>query len=178
MQHFTQRYAAPLGGVLLASDGKALTGLWFDGQKYFAKNLAKGSRKQNLTVFSEAARWLDLYFSGKVPDFTPALRPAGTPFQCEVWNILLHIPRGATMGYGEIAHKIAQRRGLAKMSAQAVGGAVARNPISIIIPCHRVVGAGGNLTGYSAGIARKIRLLQLEGVDTGKFFMPARGTAL
>lgn len=175
---YTHHYHSPLGGITLASDGKALTGLWFDGQKYFLDTLCQEHEKKDLPVFKQADHWLDLYFSGKAPDFTPPLNPKGTAFRKAVWDILLTIPYGQTLTYGEIAGKIAKQRGLAQMSAQAVGGAVGHNPISIIIPCHRVVGTNGSLTGYAGGIERKVQLLTLEKVDLSKFFVPTKGTAL
>ena len=134
--------------------------------------------EKNLAVFDQTRRWLDLYFSGREPGFTPALNPVGSAFRRAVWEILLKIPYGKTTTYGQIAREIAATRGLAKMSAQAVGGAVGHNEISIIIPCHRVIGTHGNLTGYAGGIDRKIKLLQLEGVDMRGLFTPAKGTAL
>ena len=136
------------------------------------------SKEKNMAVFDQTRRWLDLYFSGREPGFTPALNPSGSAFRRAVWEILLKIPYGKTTTYGQIAREIAAARGLAKMSAQAVGGAVGHNEISIIIPCHRVIGAHGNLTGYAGGIDRKIKLLQLEGVDMQGLFTPAKGTAL
>ena len=156
---YTQRYRSPLGGITLASDGEALTGLWFDGQKYFARTLDGNHEEKNLPVFGQAMQWLDQYFSGQNLGFVPPLRPRGTAFQKAVWDILLSIPYGQTVTYREIADRLG--RG---MSAQAVGGAVGRNPISIIIPCHRVIGTNGSLTGYAGGIERKARLLELEGV--------------
>lgn len=152
--------STPLGTVTLASDGDALTGLWFDGQKHFARTLEAQHETRMLPIFESAACWLDLYFSGKIPDFMPPLAPKGTLFQLSVWNALLRIPRGETTTYGEIARRIAAERGLSSMSAQAVGGAVGRNPISLFIPCHRVVGAG--MGGYAGGIWRKQALLALE----------------
>ena len=134
-------------------------------------------KERNLAVFDQTKRWLDLYFSGREPGFTPALNPAGSAFRRAVWEILLKIPYGKTTTYGQIAREIAAARGLAKMSAQAVGGAVGHNEISIIIPCHRVIGAHGNLTGYAGGIDRKIKLLQLEGVDMRGLFTPPNSTA-
>ena len=134
--------------------------------------------EKNLAVFDQTRRWLDLYFSGREPGFTPALNPLGSAFRRAVWEILLKIPYGKTTTYGQIACEIAAARGLAKMSAQAVGGAVGHNEISIIIPCHRVIGAHGNLTGYAGGIDRKIKLLQLERVDMQGLFTPTKGTAL
>ena len=165
-------YNSPLGEMLLAADDKGVTGLWFDGQKYFAQGFPENPEIGESTLLGEAKRWLDLYFSGKEPDFDLPLHPAGTGFQKEVWKILLTIPYGKTMTYGEIAAQIAEKRGLARMSAQAVGGAVGHNPISIIIPCHRVVGSNGSLTGYAGGMDRKITLLKLEGADMSRFFVP------
>lgn len=155
-------YQSPLGPITLASDGEALTGLWFDGQKYFGSTLPKSHEKKELPIFRETVRWLDLYFQGKIPDFTPALGWNTTPFRQQVWEILLSIPYGQTMTYGEIAGKIAASQGLPHMSAQAVGGAVGHNPISLIVPCHRVVGADGSLTGYAGGVEKKEKLLALE----------------
>lgn len=175
---YTHRYQSPLGDITLASDGEVLTGLWFDEQKYFLATLCKEHEEKDLPIFEQADHWLDLYFSGKEPDFTPSLSPKGTAFRKAVWDILLTIPYGQTITYGEIADKIAKLRGLAQMSAQAVGGAVGHNPISIIIPCHRVVGTNGSLTGYAGGIERKVQLLTLEKVDLSKFFVPIKGTAL
>ena len=157
-------YTSPLGGITLASDGEALTGLWFDGQKYFADTLAAEYEERALPIFDETARWLDLYFSGRRPDFTPPLRMKTTAFRRGVWEILLTIPYGETRTYGEIAARLAAERGLPRMSARAVGAAVGRNAISLLIPCHRVVGADGSLTGYAGGIEKKRRLLELEGV--------------
>ena len=152
----------PLGQALLSSDGEALTGLWFEGQKYCAATLSDCCEERALPVFAEAERWLSVYFSGKVPDFTPPLAPKGTPFRKEIWDILLTIPYGQTITYGRIAAILAARRGFRHFSAQAVGGAVGHNPISLIIPCHRVVGADGSLTGYAGGIEKKHFLLDLE----------------
>lgn len=151
------RYESPLGSILLAADQTGLTGLWFVGQKYFP-SFSDGDFFENETpVLTEAKHWLSLYFSGKEPDFLPSLHPQGSSFRQAVWNVLLTIPRGQTMTYGEIARRLNVR------SAQAVGGAVGHNPISILIPCHRVVGSGGSLTGYAGGLARKEWLLHLEG---------------
>ena len=154
--------ASPLGEILLASDGTALTGLWFEGQRHYPAAPSGPWEEKRVAVLEQAERWLGLYFAGQEPDFTPPLAPQGTAFQKAVWEILLTIPYGETLCYGEIAARIAARRGLAHMSAQAVGGAVGRNPISLIIPCHRVVGADGSLTGYAGGLERKERLLALE----------------
>ncbi len=173
-----QHYMSPIGDLLLASDELGLCGLWLDGEKYYADNLPADYIEAETPILTETARWLDIYFSGKEPDFTPPLHPVGSPFRREVWKILLQIPYGKTTTYGDIAKKIAADRGLAKMSAQAVGGAVGHNEISIIIPCHRVVGTGGSLTGYAGGIDKKIKLLELERADMTNLFTPKSGTAL
>ena len=159
---YTFHYASPLGGMTMASDSEALVGLWFDGQKYFADTLSREHMEKPLPVFQETVRWLDIYFSGKAPDFTPVLRMRGTAFRQSVWNILLTIPYGGTVTYSGIAAQLAGQRDLPRMSAQAVGGAVGHNPISLIIPCHRVIGADGQLTGYAGGIERKAALLRME----------------
>lgn len=160
---YRYHYDSPLGGITMASDGTALTGLWLDGQKYFASTMPKDCKEKPLKIFEETIHWLDIYFDGAEPDFTPQLSLESTTFRKEVWEILLSIPYGKTMTYGEIAKKIAEQRGLVRMSAQAVGGAVGHNPISIIVPCHRVVGTNGSLTGYAGGIEKKTQLLELEG---------------
>ncbi len=159
---YTNEYISPLGKILLASDGHALTGLWFEGQKYFAAKLERDHEEKDLPVFAQVAEWLVLYFNGKNPAFTPPLTLKGTPFQKEVWEAMLAIPFGQTTTYAKIAAQIAKHRGLASMSAQAVGSAVAHNPISLIIPCHRVVGSDGSLTGYAGGIEKKEWLLAME----------------
>lgn len=179
----THHYQSPLGGLTLASEDEALIGLWFDGQKYFGSTLnwegvqgdpvyvAADERKKSSIlknehelppVLKQAEQWLDVYFSGKIPDFTPRLRMKTTGFRKAVWEILLSIPYGHTLTYGEIAEQLAKQMGLSSMSAQAVGGAVGHNAISLIIPCHRVVGAGGNLTGYAGGLDKKHWLLNME----------------
>lgn len=149
----------------MASDGKTLTGLWFDGQKYFGAGFWEDKRnyeQKELPVFEETIRWLDLYFRGKEPDFLPELSLRGTEFRKEIWKLLLEIPYGKTTTYGELAEKIAKKKGLLAMSAQAVGGAVGHNPVSILVPCHRVVGSDGSLTGYAGGMEKKLALLTLE----------------
>ena len=161
MLYNTSHYASPLGGMTLVSDGTALVGLYFDGQKYAAEGLDATHTQKTLPVFEEARRWLDVYFSGRKPDFTPPTAPAGTAFQQSVWEILRTIPYGQTVTYGAIARRIEQNTGC-RMSAQAVGGAVGRNPISILIPCHRVIGADGSLTGYAGGLDKKAYLLRIE----------------
>ena len=174
----TKKYSSPLGDVLLAADEIGLTGLWFDGEKYFAENLPTEHREAETTILSEASLWLDIYFGGKEPDFTPPLHPVGSAFREEVWKILLQIPYGKTATYGDISKRLAEKMGLKRMSAQAVGGAVGHNAISIIIPCHRVVGANGSLTGYAGGIDKKIKLLALEHADMSRLFIPEKGMAL
>ena len=171
-------YTTPLGGMTAASDGTALTGLWFDGQKYFGSTLSQEQEERNLPVFEQTKQWLALYFSGQIPAFIPPLRMETTPFRQAVWKILLTIPYGQTMTYGEIARQMAKQNGKRSISAQAVGGAVGHNAISLIIPCHRVVGSNGSLTGYAGGLAKKMQLLTLEKVDMSSFFIPHRGTAL
>ena len=169
---YIHSYNSPLGEMTMASDGVALTGLWFDGQKYFADTVPEEHTTKSLPIFDKTADWLDIYFSGKEPDFTLPISMATTPFRKAVWEIMLNIPYGKTMTYGEIANIIAKRNGIDKMSAQAVGAAVGHNSISIIIPCHRVVGTSGSLTGYAGGIDKKIRLLKLEGIDMSNLFVP------
>lgn len=171
-------YQSPLGQILLAADEIGLTGLWFAGQKYYALYLPKEHEEKEIPLFAHVKRWLDMYFAGQEPDFALPLHFAGTDFQNEVWEILCTIPYGKTMTYGEIARQLAAKRGLERMSAQAVGGAVGHNEISIIVPCHRVVGSSGSLTGYAGGIEKKVRLLQLEQADMSKLFVPKKGTAL
>ena len=159
------RYSSPLGGITFASDGEALTGLWFDGQKHYAETLSDAHTERELPVFEETARWLDLYFSGTEPDFTPPLAVRATPFREAVWSELMGIPFGKTVTYGELAAAVAKRMGTGRASVRAVGGAVGRNPVSLIIPCHRVVGADGSLTGYAGGLERKAFLLRLESAE-------------
>ena len=175
---FTRHYDSPMGRILLAADEIGLRGLWFDGQKYFARDLPEKRIEQETHALAEARRWLDVYFTGKEPDFLPPLHPAGSTFQQAVWALLLQIPYGQTVTYGELARQLAEKQGRPRMSAQAVGGAVGHNKISIIIPCHRVVGTGGSLTGYAGGIDRKVKLLALEQADMTRFFVPKTGTAL
>lgn len=162
---YIHKYASPLGNITLASEGVCLTGLWFDGQKYDRSTIKGPCEEKELPIFSETCKWLDIYFSGREPDFTPPVLIRTTDFRRRVWEILLTIPYGKTMTYGEIARSIAQQQGSAGMSAQAVGGAVGHNAISIIIPCHRVMGTGGGLTGYAGGLEKKRALLSLEGVE-------------
>ena len=154
---------------MLASDGQVLTGLWFDGQKRLGGAQYYGHEERGLSVFSQACRWLDIYFDGKEPGFLPMMRMQSTGFRIAVWRALLRIPFGHTATYGEIAEEVAEVRGIPRMSARAVGGAVGRNPLAIIVPCHRVVGSNGWLGGYAAGIGIKRSLLAMEGVDVDVF---------
>lgn len=155
-------YDSPLGCMNMASNGEALTGLWFEGQKNTDNKLDSNIVGKNLPVFELTGKWLDIYFSGGIPNFTPPLSFESTDFREAVWNILLTIPYGRTMTYEEIAERIALQRGFKRIAPQAVGGAVAHNPIALIIPCHRVIGKDGNLTGYAAGLDKKEALLKLE----------------
>lgn len=175
---YIQKYASPVGGMLLAADEIGLTGLWFDGEKFFADNLPMEREEKETATLAAAKHWLDIYFTGEEPGFTPPLHPIGSAFRRKVWDILLKIPYGQTVTYGWIAQQLAAQEGWARMSAQAVGGAVGHNEISIIIPCHRVVGTNGSLTGYAGGLDRKIALLKTEHVDMSRFFVPKKGTAL
>lgn len=162
---YISSYSSPIGPLLLHSDGYALTGIWVEGQKYYAATI-KGEcqEKADLPLFLQTKDWLDRYFAGLKPDPRDlVLAPQGGPFRQAVWQILLEIPYGQTMTYGEIARRIAKDQGRQSMSAQAVGGAVGHNPITIIIPCHRVIGAGGNLTGFASGLESKVWLLRHEG---------------
>ena len=168
---------SPVGRLTLASDGTALTGLWIEGQKYFASTLdADAIDAPALPVFLQTAQWLDAYFEKRPLPPLPPLAPKGSDFRQKVWQQLLAIPYGKTVTYGDIA-KTLKERGVSA-AAQAVGGAVGHNPISIIIPCHRVVGSSGSLTGYAGGVHIKKALLELEGTDMTGMFVPTRGTAL
>ncbi len=162
---YTCHYDSPLGRILIAADESGVTGLWFEGQKYFARGLEEEHRENDHPALEAARHWLDLYFSGTDPGVAVPLNPRGTEFQMRVWKILLTIPYGRTMTYGEIAARIAEETGAGHMAAQAVGSAVGHNSISLIIPCHRVIGSNGSLTGYAGGIERKRRLLELEGIQ-------------
>lgn len=152
--HYTQTISSPLGNILLSADEVGLTGLWFDGGRYYAETLPEEHVERETPILMDTKRWMDVYFTGREPDFTPPLHPVGSPFRQAVWQLLLEIPYGQTTTYGALLGDGA--------SARAVGGAVGRNPISIIVPCHRVIGADGSLTGYAGGMDRKIRLLALE----------------
>ena len=176
---YTNDYESPLGNILLAGDKQGLTGLWFtEGSRYTGLGLKKDARRCETDYFDQTKEWLDIYFSGRDPGFLPRLHLVGSAFRNRVGESMCEIPFGKTVTYGWIADQIAKERGLKKMSAQAVGGAVGQNPICIIVPCHRVVGSPGNLTGYGGGIMRKIALLELEGNDMNLFTVPTKGTAL
>ena len=176
---YSNNYESPLGNILLAGDEQGLTGLWFtEGGRYIEPTLKKGASRQEMYYFDQTKEWLDIYFSGRDPGFFPRIHLVGSDFRNRVGEIMCGIPYGKTVTYGWIADKLAKERGLERMSAQAVGGAVGHNPICIIVPCLRVVGANGNLTGYGGGILRKKALLELEGNDMRQFTIPTKGTAL
>ncbi|MBP2024636.1 methylated-DNA--[protein]-cysteine S-methyltransferase [Peptoniphilus stercorisuis] len=168
---YTMNYLSPLGNIKFASDGDSLIGLWFEGQKYHGDTIFKEMElKEDLEIFKKSKKWIDSYFNKENPSIDDIpLGPIGGEFRKDVWKILCEIPYGETISYGEIAKKIAKKRNLKSMSAQAVGGAVGHNPVSIIIPCHRVVGSNGSLTGYASGVEKKIWLLEHEGLDLNKF---------
>ncbi len=177
----TTHYDSPIGRFLLAARGNALTGLWIEGQKYFPDSFKEEemTEREGCQVLKDTKTWLDRYFAGEKPSIQELpLKPEGSDFRRQVWDILCRIPYGQVTTYKEISKKIADANGLDHMSAQAVGGAVGHNPISVIIPCHRVVGTDGSLTGYGGGIDKKIKLLTHEGVDMERFFVPKKGTAL
>lgn len=175
---YISKYSSPMGNMTIASNGNALIGLWFDEQKYFAATLSNEHKEKELPIFQQTKEWLDCYFNGENPGTIPATYLNGSSFRLVVWEILKEIPYGQIITYGDIAKKIVQRTGIVRMSAQAVGGAVGHNPISIIIPCHRVVGSNGSLTGYAGGILRKEKLLSLECIDTTKRFIPKQTNIL
>ena len=174
---FTQLYFSPIGQLLLTADDTALVALHFcdEGRSCL---LADDEACNDHAILQAAKQWLDVYFSGQKPSFMPPLRPVGTAFQQEVWQLLRAIPYGKTTTYGEIAAALATRHGIPRMSAQAVGGAVGRNPIPIFIPCHRVVGSGGKLTGYSGGLEKKQFLLSNEHIDNSALQRNSSLTAL
>lgn len=170
-------YSSPIGRIVISSNGAELTGLWFCRQKYYGGKVLENETvcEKAIPVLEETKEWLDIYFAGKEPGFMPALHLEGSDFRMSVWEILQTIPYGQTMTYGEISKMIAVKRGISRMSAQAVGGAVGHNPIGIIVPCHRVVGAQGNLTGYAGGLDKKVQLLKIERVDMANFYLPGKG---
>jgi methylated-DNA-[protein]-cysteine S-methyltransferase len=179
MYYFTN-YKSPLGNIILASNEHSIIGLYVGDHKYIDDLLEKNIiENKNIAILQEGLAWLDDYFAGKQPDISRlSLAPEGGEFRQEVWKLLLEIPYGQVTTYGDIAKEVAKRLGKERMSAQAVGGAVGHNPISIIIPCHRVVGKNGSLTGYGGGIQAKVGLLEHEGVDMTGMFVPKKGTAL
>ena len=175
---YRKTYQCPFETIYMQSDGKYLTGLWFKNSRDSNKHQCEFENK-DLPIFDKTAKWLDIYFKGKNPDFIPEYRIENlTPFRRQVIDIMNKIPYGETITYNEIAKEIAKLNGIKKMSAQAVGGAVGWNPICIIIPCHRVVGANGSLVGYGGGIKNKIKLLEIEKNNISKFTVPKNGTAL
>jgi O-6-methylguanine DNA methyltransferase len=178
--YYTTTCTSPLGLITLACDGENLAGLWIEGQKYHGAGILETAQpRYDMPVFDAAKSWLQRYFAGEKPEIQELpLSPAGSGFRKAVWDILCGIPYGGLVTYGYIAKKLAVRMNKPGMSGQAVGGAVGHNPISIIIPCHRVVGSNGSLTGYAGGIDKKIKLLHLEGADLSRSFVPAKGTAL
>ncbi|HZK44019.1 MAG TPA: methylated-DNA--[protein]-cysteine S-methyltransferase [Syntrophomonadaceae bacterium] len=178
--YYSTTYSSPVGLITLASCDNNLVGLWIENQKYHSNKMPETMTiKDNIPVFTITKQWLNRYFAGDNPDIAELqLAPIGSEFRQEVWNILCKIPYGKVVTYGDIAKEIAAKRNKETMSSQAVGGAVGHNPIAVIIPCHRVVGSNGSLTGFASGIATKIKLLELEGVDMSPFFTPKKGTAL
>ncbi|HWQ75685.1 MAG TPA: methylated-DNA--[protein]-cysteine S-methyltransferase [Syntrophomonas sp.] len=176
--NYTCKISSPVGLLTISSDGDNLTGLWIEGQKYFGRTLGKSIEDESLPIFVKVQSWLKQYFDGMQPVIDFPLAPSGSSFRQAVWKILGEIPYGHVITYGEIAKQIKEQSGQTSMSAQAVGGAVGHNPIAIIIPCHRVVGADGSLTGYAGGIKTKIALLELENVPMDRLYVPKKGTAL
>jgi methylated-DNA-[protein]-cysteine S-methyltransferase len=173
---YKMTYKSPVGDLTITTDGQNVTGLWFENQQNYELLLNDTVKEQYQPIFDKVTLWLDEYFSGNNPAINFPLKPTGTDFRMTVWSKLQAIPYGETVTYGDIAQQIATERGQSKMSAQAVGGAVGSNPISIIIPCHRVVGANGSLTGFGGGIDRKIKLLNNEEVDIASFYVPSYST--
>ncbi len=174
--YYKTTYQSPIGRITLTSDGESITGLWLPNHQDIEAHYDDKLIEQEQPVFEQAICWLDSYFSGNKPEIDFPLKARGTSFRETVWKILLEIPYGKTVTYSDIARKVALERGKAKMSSQAVGGAVGSNPISIIIPCHRVVGKDGSLTGYGGGIDTKIELLKLEKLDMTQFYRPKNST--
>lgn len=162
---YITKYNSPVGILTIASDGKNIVGLWIEGQKYFANTLDNTVYKEELSIFEDTKIWLERYFNGENPSMNLPLAPNGSEFRKSVWDILQKIPYGETTTYGKIAKKLEEQSAGKRVSAQAVGGAVGHNPISILIPCHRVIGSNGNMTGYAGGIEKKIKLLKLEKIN-------------
>lgn len=179
IMYYLTIYMSPVGQLTLASDGSSLVGLWIEGQKYFGMTVGEEMvMRDDLPVFTDVKHWLDRYFQGKKPPISELpLAPIGSEFRQTIWSILCEIPYGKTITYGELAKEAAKRLHKEKMSAQAAGGAVGHNPISIIIPCHRVVGTNGSLTGYAGGLDVKVYLLEHEEVDMSGMFVPKRDRA-
>lgn len=178
MMLYYKKITSPLGEITLRSDGEYLTGLWFASDKHYSDKDIVGGKAKHLPVFEQAEKWLAEYFAGCEPKTNVPIKLAGSAFQLQVWELLQKIPYGSLITYGDVAKQVAAQNGIARMSAQAVGGAVGHNPICIIVPCHRVVGASGSLTGYGGGMWRKVQLLELEGVDMSNLIVPTKGTAL
>ena len=174
--YYSTFYTSPVGTLMLTSTQNSITGLWLQGQKYFASTLTSETvLKNDVPILQEAVKWLDAYFAGKKPSISAlSLAPSGSVFRQEVWRMLCQIPYGTCITYGQLAKKMAVHMQRQTMSAQAIGGAVAHNPISIIIPCHRVVGTNGSLTGYAGGIEKKCWLLQWEGADLSNLALPKK----
>ena len=162
---YIHKIKSPVGILTVSSDGKSISGLWIEGQKYFAKTLGKDILEQNLSIFEVVQNWLAIYFSGREPDFMPPLMPKGTPYQKSVWDALCKIPYGQTTTYGKLAKQFEVQNDGRHSSARAIGSAVGHNPVSILIPCHRVIGQNGNPTGYAGGIDKKAKLLKMEGIN-------------
>ena len=178
--YYSTAISSPVGTITLACYDDNLVGLWTEGQKYHGDTIPEAMTENNdIPIFNTVREWLNRYFAGEKPDIAGLpLSPIGGEFRQSVWKILREIPYGKVITYGDIAKKIAMKTGRASMSSQAVGGAVGHNPISIIIPCHRVVGSSGSLTGFSGGMEMKMKLLELEGADVSSLFIPKKGTAL
>ena len=178
--YYSTTYLSPICTITLACDGDNLIGLWMEGQRFHGGSVPESMiEKEDIPIFDAAKAWLDRYFAGERPATTELpLAPMGGEFRQGVWDILCQIPYGQVITYGDIAKQMAEKMNKKCMSSQAIGGAVGHNPISIIIPCHRVVGAKGNLTGFGGGISRKIQLLEHEGVDMSRMFVPKKGNAL
>ena len=177
--YYLKEYDSPVGKITIASDENSIKGLWIEGQKYFQDTVSSEIVKNsNLPVLVKTEKWLDRYFAGENPKLSEIpMAPNGSEFRQSVWEILCKIPYGEVITYGDIAKEIGNKTNK-KMSGQAVGGAVGHNPISIIIPCHRVVGSNKSLTGYAGGINKKVQLLELEGIDISKYIIPTKGTAI
>ncbi len=173
--YYSTVYPSPIGKLTICCDGENIVGLWIEGQRYFKENIQNSVEDSNLPVLTAAKSWLDRYFAGKKPGISELpLHPLGTDFRKSVWKALCEIPYGTVTTYGKIADKVALDTKKDQVSARAVGGAIGHNPISIIIPCHRVVGANGSLTGYAGGIETKLKLLRHEGADISGLYIPAK----